>query len=29
MSYAHPRSSTRRLTGVTVTVVLHIVLLYA
>ena len=29
MSYAHPRSSTRRLTGVVVTVALHIVLIYA
>ena len=29
MSYAHPRSSSRRLTGLVVTVALHIVLLYA
>ena len=29
MSYAHPRSSSRRLTGLTVTVALHIVLIYA
>src|SRR5438034_1549199 len=29
MSYAHPRSSTRRLTGVVVTVALHIGLIYA
>jgi periplasmic protein TonB len=29
MSYAHPRSSGRRLTGVVVTIVLHIVLIYA
>ena len=29
MSYAHPRSNTRRLTGLAVTVVLHIVLVYA
>ena len=29
MSYAHPRSSARRLTGVAVTVALHIVLIYA
>jgi protein TonB len=29
MSYAHPRSSTRRLAGVGITVVLHIVLIYA
>jgi protein TonB len=29
MSYAHPRSNTRRLTGLVVTVVLHIVLVYA
>ncbi len=29
MSYAHPRSSGRRLTGLVVTVVLHIVLIYA
>jgi protein TonB len=28
MSYAHPRSSTRRLTGVAVTVALHILLIY-
>jgi protein TonB len=29
MSYAQPRSSTRRLTGVVITVALHIVLVYA
>ncbi|HEY3077151.1 MAG TPA: energy transducer TonB [Burkholderiales bacterium] len=29
MSYAHPRSSTRRLTGVVITVALHIALIYA
>jgi protein TonB len=29
MSYAHPRSSSRRLTGLAVTVALHIALLYA
>jgi len=29
MSYAHPRSSTRRLTGLVATVALHIVLIYA
>ena len=29
MSYAHPRSSTRRLTGLVVTVALHIALIYA
>ena len=29
MSYAHPRSSTRRMTGVAMTVALHIVLVYA
>ena len=29
MSYAHPRSSTRRLTGLIATVALHIVLIYA
>jgi len=29
MSYAHPRSQSRRLTGVVVTVALHIVLIYA
>src|SRR5438094_10581317 len=29
MSYAHPRSSSRRLTGVVVTVALHVVLIYA
>ncbi len=29
MSYAHPRSSSRRLTGVVVTIALHIVLIYA
>lgn len=29
MSYAHPRSSSRRLTGVVITVALHIVLIYA
>src|SRR5437764_4422581 len=29
MSYAHPRSSTRRLTGMVITVALHIALIYA
>lgn len=29
MSYAHPRSSSRRLTGVVITVALHIALIYA
>src|SRR5712664_3704372 len=29
MSYAHPRSSNRRFTGLIVTVALHIVLIYA
>lgn len=29
MSYAHPRSSSRRLTGLVITVALHIVLIYA
>ncbi len=29
MSYAHPRSSSRRLAGVVVTIALHIVLIYA
>ena len=29
MSYAHPRSQSRRLTGVVITVVLHIALIYA
>lgn len=29
MSYAHPRSSSRRLTGVAITVALHIALIYA
>ena len=29
MSYAHPRTSSRRLTGVAITVVLHIALIYA
>ena len=29
MSYAHPRSNTRRLAGLAITVVLHIVLVYA
>ncbi|HYL89125.1 MAG TPA: TonB family protein [Burkholderiales bacterium] len=29
MSYAHPRTSSRRLTGLAITVVLHIVLIYA
>ena len=29
MSYAHPRSSTRRLTGVVITIALHIALIYA
>src|SRR5258708_40324174 len=29
MSYAHPRSSSRRLAGVVVTIALHVVLIYA